>query len=1378
MIESLFCAFWLVVGLGAFFAIRRILRKTQQHIGKEQLLDAMFSVLNSWVEQGRLTREQAQPVLEQLYRERFGQPVPVTARQSSPAVAASLPKLHLPTLPPVWVADNAVMPAPPQSIPHAKRPPLLMRWFDGAWQAVMSLHTRQLLLVLGAFLVLSSALVLAVFNWTHLAPIWQCGLLLLVCGGIWGAGEALDRWLDMPSAGRALRAISAGLVPAVLFAVARLADVGPHMAWLFAATLCLPLYAGVALRSNYMFYGLAAAFAGANVVTALAGFVLWSIAPAAVIALLVVYLPLAKWLRPRSMALGRGVWLIAHILTPTVVLVAEACALGGVLGQAGLGASLAATTLFYTVAELEKDRRRWAWTAAACGPLAVIALCNAYYDNGVPFFLMLLMGLYVVGATWMHRHKRPIFGRTLEQMALALMPVALLQAMIFNTDTTIDTLTRWVGAGIYLQMIRMRPTLFRGAAFGATLGAALLATAYTFGVADGYSTRIGLMLLACSYVSVARVVRGTRWQASGKGLQIVAVATALALLFATPLPFALVAPGDALVRWCGVGFFALSTWLDRRTAWWWATLLLAPIALFDLLFLANAPQWGIAAALALLANGYIAASLLLRRRWATSPLLLGVAGAVAATLDAALVGVLALQTTLPLIMIACTLLVWANQHGRLRGLPFPIYDEVAASALGALVVLLAGWSFAMLDLLAMMPAWRGVVILSWAALAFLAARFWPGRLHRLYAAVLQMAAVLVAVASISLASSHYPALVVAACALASILAMQTLLQREVGWAAAALLAAQVAAELVLDYTAAPPTEIALVAMVITAAYTIGGRAAHRTAWGFLTWPATILGAGGATVAAGWQFQNAVSGAVMHPAYIAMILVFAALAAVHSALWKRPELGFVAAPLMVISLALAGQHGFWIGPPLRDEQYVIVLCAAALLFVYLDMVLPDRVYAIPYLATAGVALLFGLLLSFVGPFYGTVAWNATALFGSYLTLRFRLRWLALPSLLAFDAGVLFGIGWLDLLPGRQSIVVSLLISTWAQGLLGMAARIWQPWLRCPIYVATTLAALAAYVAQLVLLPSSLPTAAAVFVLAALSLAITLVEGRQPVAWVTFGLIVLGFGHAHLDHGQHPWSFTLLVIEMLALCVIGWLLEWLDPLANRSRITIWRQPLGEGAVIVGALATLGALRELSTTTIATVMGLFALTLLLATLALRRRSLEYAYASAGILVATVIAQFSDWGLRSYEWFLVPAGLYLLAVADGTRRRLERVTLAKAMECGAAALLLGTAAAHAIAFDTLHGTWLTLSLCLQSAALLAYGVLRRLQVPTVGGAIGVVFGVLWLCIDPLRAANTWVVIGLCGLLLLALYVVLERYQERLVRNGRQWIGRVSSWG
>jgi hypothetical protein len=230
----------------------------------------------------------------------------------------------------------------------------------------------------------------------------------------------------------------------------------------------------------------------------------------------------------------------------------------------------------------------------------------------------------------------------------------------------------------------------------------------------------------------------------------------------------------------------------------------------------------------------------------------------------------------------------------------------------------------------------------------------------------------------------------------------------------------------------------------------------------------------------------------------------------------------------------------------------------------------------------------------------------------------------------------------------------------------------------------------------------------------------------------------------------------------------------------QFSIWTRPLWLGSLLAGTtlagtlLVATPARQELPPLTFA----LATLGLLLATLAVRRRELAFAYAAGAALIGAGLCQLYDWGFRQPQWYTLPSGVYLLALAEGLRRFQGQRKLSQAIEAAAAMLMLGVTFGQSLRAEGLesqiYGAWL----CVEALALLAYGTLRQLRVPFFGGAAFFVAGVLWLSVDPLMAANKWVLLGILGLVLVGVYVLLERRQEELARAGRAWVERVSSWG
>ena len=184
-----------------------------------------------------------------------------------------------------------------------------------------------------------------------------------------------------------------------------------------------------------------------------------------------------------------------------------------------------------------------------------------------------------------------------------------------------------------------------------------------------------------------------------------------------------------------------------------------------------------------------------------------------------------------------------------------------------------------------------------------------------------------------------------------------------------------------------------------------------------------------------------------------------------------------------------------------------------------------------------------------------------------------------------------------------------------------------------------------------------------------------------------------------------------------------------------------------------------------------------LLMATLWVRGARSMYGYIAGAALVGAGLCQLYDWGFRQPQWYVIPAGLYLLVLAEGLRRFQGRRQLSQVLEAGATMLLLGVTLANRCARWAWNRSATPCCCAARSLALLGYGVLRQLRVPFFGGAAFFVAGVLWLSVDPLLAANKWVLLGILGLLLVGVYVLLERRQEQLARAGRAWVERLRGW-
>jgi hypothetical protein len=419
------------------------------------------------------------------------------------------------------------------------------------------------------------------------------------------------------------------------------------------------------------------------------------------------------------------------------------------------------------------------------------------------------------------------------------------------------------------------------------------------------------------------------------------------------------------------------------------------------------------------------------------------------------------------------------------------------------------------------------------------------------------------------------------------------------------------------------------------------------------------------------------------------------------------------------------------------------------------------------------------------------------------------------MLAADMALLSGSAWLSVGGRPAGAGLLLLVATWALALFGL----WSTRRRTkgkgptpederstvdnrrpttddqllnlqPGYVVAALSGLGA----LALASGAADVLAIVaFGLAALLALLATVHRTELIAWAALAPLALGFAglHAYLDISA-LWSAAWGVAEALAVCLVGWLIEWKienEKLKKQqtgrfsvfnSQFSIWIRPLWLGPLLVATtltstlLITMSVRQELPPLTFA----LATLGLLTATLGVRRRELLYGYIAGAALVGAGLCQLYDWGFRQPQWYVVPAGLYLLALAEGQRRFQGRRQLSQVIEAGATMLLCGVTFGQSLRAEGLESQLYGVLLCGEALALLGYGTLRQLRVPFFGGAAFIVAGVLWLSVDPLMAANKWVLLGVLGLLMVGVYVLLERRQEELARAGRAWVERVSSWG
>lgn len=188
------------------------------------------------------------------------EPTPAPA----PVVAAKAEEAAI-----VQAAEAAAAPAVPARPPKPPRPPLT---WERIWQTLLSERTLNVVLFLGAFLLVASATTYVATNWEALPEAVQLGFIILFTLSFYFAGWFLRVRMKLRSSGIAVTAVGSLLVPLDFYAVFVAGGVLPAQewpwVWLMASAVCLPIYAFTALRLRASFFGYAVAAAAGSLLCA------------------------------------------------------------------------------------------------------------------------------------------------------------------------------------------------------------------------------------------------------------------------------------------------------------------------------------------------------------------------------------------------------------------------------------------------------------------------------------------------------------------------------------------------------------------------------------------------------------------------------------------------------------------------------------------------------------------------------------------------------------------------------------------------------------------------------------------------------------------------------------------------------------------------------------------------------------------------------------------------------------------------------------------------------------------------------------------------------------------------------------------------------
>jgi hypothetical protein len=170
----------------------------------------------------------------------------------------------------------------------------------------------------------------------------------------------------------------------------------------------------------------------------------------------------------------------------------------------------------------------------------------------------------------------------------------------------------------------------------------------------------------------------------------------------------------------------------------------------------------------------------------------------------------------------------------------------------------------------------------------------------------------------------------------------------------------------------------------------------------------------------------------------------------------------------------------------------------------------------------------------------------------------------------------------------------------------------------------------------------------------------------------------------------------------------------------------------------------------------------------------------------VALLLAAWALWWrffveMAQFQWYAVPAGLYLLAIGWLEWRTGNRA-LARWVDRAGMLVWLGSAWWQSLPWPSLPGvaqrSWpYALIMGVESLLLIWWGSARRQKRFLYTGLVGVVVDVVTQSIEPLLTVNRWIVFGIAGLLLVGLAVLIERRREKVRELSAEMRARLETW-
>ena len=511
-------------------------------------------------------------------------------------------------------------------------------------------------------------------------------------------------------------------------------------------------------------------------------------------------------------------------------------------------------------------------------------------------------------------------------------------------------------------------------------------------------------------------------------------------------------------------------------------------------------------------------------------------------------------------------------------------------------------------------------------------------------------------------------------------------------------------------------------------------------------------------------------------------------------------------VLAVALVLEGhpnryRFGSWF-LPLRSDQSSETHPKLSLLSPMLPFALAAYAgsVAVPILSSShGWPLFWGL--TSVAAIYGysawrfhTPLWSYVALLAAHIAL-VRLLFLLSPGMSVALVGVYMvpaaylvaGLGVLAMRLQRRTPKVS--TSTFSMESMPALTRRWA----LPFFIVALLGA----ASSTILASFQADTGLA----AALAYSIPLAAGatlarRQVPAWAALSFLALAFVHG-LRLGEVSLLDSPVYIAVLAAALVtaSYFIRQSDSQGQDeaqlgpSPWAVWKLPLRAFAFLAIGLAPILGLSAwlaegAASDDLQPLVFTLAITgLTLVGVAYLQRRAWLTYLAVALLGASYMTQLAVFDTGQAQFFVIPAALYLMAVAylERGRRHQALVTL---LESAGLALLLGVTLLQSLGLftnDVNHQLY-SLLLFFESLLVVLWGLSVRWKRPLFGGIAAFIANLAILLFDPLgegpvSATILWAVFGGVGIALVGSAVYLERNRERSSAALRRVIDQLAEW-